>query len=194
MLDARAVPCCPEWLVPQQGDVMASNRKSRIPSTQRDIVTCEPLQRGTGRIALTDRDLRRHPLHRTPIPFRLHVSQQETVERDGTEGNLSERLGSNKLSGQLVHYLSEGERSRQRQEREWWNNLYLLDRIFEHAGDPPAPFTLDELDIALAWYRGRDLSECERTHYWIERACRRVQRFVRQRYFADNLVRPSIAA
>ena len=177
-----------------RGDVMASNRKSRIPSTQRDIVTGEPLQRGTAYIALTDRDLRRHPLHRTPIPFRLHVSQQETVERDGTEGDLSDRLGSNRLSGQLVHYIAEGERSRQRQEREWWNNLYLLDRIFEHAGDPPAPFTLDELDIALMAYRGHDVSDSGQTHFWIERACRRVQRFVRARYFADDLVRPAVAA
>src|SRR6185312_8770302 len=112
-----------------RGDVMASNRKSRIPSTQRDIVTGEALQRGTERIALTDRDLRRHPLHRTPIPFRLHVSQQETVERDGTEGDLSERLGSHALAKPMIHYIAEGERSQQRQEREWWRNVYICERL-----------------------------------------------------------------
>jgi hypothetical protein len=83
--------------------------KQRLPSTKRDVIFGEPLQRDTGRIALTDRDMRRHPLHRTPIPFRLHVGQEETVKRDGTEGNLSERMGCNKRNGQLFHYISEGE-------------------------------------------------------------------------------------
>lgn len=165
---------------------MASNRKRRLPSSHRDVLIGEPLHYGSPRIALPDVDAQRHPQFRSPIPFRLHHRMEESGS--------GERLGSHEFAPAFARYLEDGLRSERQKAREWWNQLYVLDRLAEHAGDPPAPFTLAELDIALMWYRGRDLSDSGRTHFWVERACRRVQRFVRQRYFADDLVRPAIAA
>ncbi len=158
---------------------MASNRKSRIPSAQRDALSGEPLHRATARAALLDHDPTRHPAHQTPIPMRLHTRQEETVEGGGAS---PDRLGSHQFSRPMLHYLREGERSAARQEREWWNMPYILDRLWAYAGPPPAPFTLDEMQAALHWYRGGDFADSDRTGYWIERACRRVQRFVRATY------------
>lgn len=146
---------------------MASNRKRRLPSAQRDVVTGEPLQYDTLRTSIPDVDATRHPLHRTPIPFRLHVSQEETVERDGTEGELSERLGSHALSKPMVHYIREGERSQRRQEKEWWRDSYVCQRLARHVGDKGHPFDSTQLLVALAWMRGEDMADWGYDHRYV---------------------------
>jgi hypothetical protein len=162
---------------------MASNRKSGIPSTQRDPLTGEPLRRGTLRIRVRDYDRTRHKDYQTPIPYRLHCRAEETVDRSqGDVGNLSERLGSNAYAPAFQRYLDEGQRSEQKQAREWWAMPYVLDRLAIHAQHTDARFTLDEMNIALAWYRGADLADAGLSHYWIERARRRVTRYVTKHF------------
>jgi hypothetical protein len=155
---------------------MASNRKSgALSSAQRDPITGEPLQRGT----LKMRTSQRTPGHQQDVPMRLHVRAEERVRyEDGPVGNVSERLGCNELAPAFVRFVDEGLRIQKRAERAWWDMPYVLDRLAVHAQSHGATFTLDEMNIALSWYRGQDLVDAGKTHYWIERACRRVQRYV----------------
>lgn len=107
----------------------------------------------------------------TPVvPFRLHSHK---VCADGSPA----------WSAQWEAWLSRAHITAhvQRRPRDWWENDYIYDRLVAHAESAQATFSLEQLNLALAHFRG-ELEETEHAPYWIKKAVTRVKRYASKYY------------